>query len=211
MGLISACFGGRTNAVAPAVSEALATAGGLPAGAAIPPPTAENAELLFSLLTKAQRTELEGAFRQFDLNNNGSIEAHELKTVMRQLGHPMSDAKIMEMISTFDTDQNGQVEWKEFACFMADRWLRQERETDLRLALGMLTEDQESDVIELSKLREMLCVHGEEPLSEAEWAELVKMADPDGTGKVSGEAFKAMPCWETPPEARRAGGGQSSS
>ena len=47
-------------------------------------------------------------------------------------------------------------------------------------------------------VRSLLCGSGEAPLNEDEWAQFLRVADPNGTGKVSTDAFKAMPCWAPP-------------
>lgn len=49
------------------------------------------------------------------------------------------------IVDHIDLNQNGLVEWKEFAMLMADRWLRQEGETDMQLALGLFAEDEIGD------------------------------------------------------------------
>ena len=99
------------------------------------------------------------------------------------------------MIQSLDLDNNGQVEWKEFACLMADRWLRQDGETDLQLALGLLSTEDDAEV-ELERVRGLLCKHGEAPLTETEWEQLRELADPNKTGRVSAAAFAALPCWK---------------
>ena len=60
-------------------------------------------------------------------------------------------AQVKQVIDELDLDKNGQVEWKEFACLMAERWLRQEGETDMQLALGLMISEEDDDAeIQLS-------------------------------------------------------------
>ena len=49
-------------------------------------------------------------------------------------------------------------------------------------------------------MRDLLCTQGEAPLSAAEWADLLKMADPTGSGVIKAKALKGMPCWVPPPQ-----------
>ena len=38
----------------------------------------------------------------------------------------LSPRQVDEILKSLDLDQNGQIEWSEFASLMADRWLRQD-------------------------------------------------------------------------------------
>jgi len=205
MGLLSFCLGSSSVAVQP---EGTALAPGVRGNEmrVLGPPSVENADSLVSLLTQAQQMELQAGFRQFDVNGNGTIDAAELKSVMNQLGSPVTDDAVKDIITAMDLDHNGQVEWAEFACLMADRWLRSDEDTDMQLAVGLLasgsTDDargmEEVEEINVERMRSLLCGSGEAPLNEDEWAQFLRVADPNGTGKVSTDAFKAMPCWAPP-------------
>jgi len=216
MGLLSWCVGSPAT-VAP-VAEAGQSSPPPRAGHQVPLPivtgTAENAATLYGLLTSAQQIELHSAFRQFDINNNGTIDQRELKQVMQQLGSPLSDGAMATVLNSLDLDSNGQIEWSEFASLMADRWLRQDGDTDMQLALGLLSSgdvdgDDDGD-ISVERMRELLCSCGEAPLAAAEWEDFKKLADPNATGRVSAKAFKSLPCWQPPPppppSASRRGG-----
>jgi len=193
MGLLSFCLGSSSATVQPAPGSAPALSS-INRGASSP----DDAEALVSQLTQAQQMELQGAFRQFDVNGNGTIDQAELKTVMVQLGCSMSTEEIRGVLDQLDIDRNGQIEWKEFAIMMADRWLRQDGETDMALALGLVTD--EDDDIDVDSLKALLCGHGERPLSKEEWAQFMKVADPGSTGTVTAKSFKSLPCWEPPPK-----------
>ena len=113
--------------------------------------------------------------------------------------------QVQDIIKTLDIDNNGQIEWKEFAGLMADRWLRSEGDTDMALALGLLAsstnaplqsiDDAEGELIDVDRMRDLLCKHGEAPFSATEWDDFIKLADPGKTGRVQAEAFKNLPCW----------------
>ena len=121
---------------------------------------------------------------------------------MIQLGSPINDQQVHNIINSLDIDQNGQVEWSEFASLMADRWIRQDGATDLAMA-GQLFEAKGVDgerqgFIDMAFLREQLCTVGESPLTDAEFDQLAKMGDPDNTGRISVEVFMQLPCWQAP-------------
>jgi len=223
MGLLSCCFGG-SPAVAPALANAAGgtsrsasvtgSSGNLSrasfAGGSFWPQTMSvlpPAETLISLLSGAQQIELQSAFRQFDLNGNGTIDSKELKSVMARLGHPMTDSQVDNILVRLDTDRSGCVEWDEFAAMMADRWLRMDGTTDMNMALEQVlhqckTDEEEDDEpfdMKMSQVKELMCSCGEKPFTDEEWNAFVQAADPGGTGRMSAAAFKAMHCWNAAP------------
>jgi len=62
--------------------------------------------------------ELQQAFRVFDIDGNGQIEASELAAVMKALGENLSIDDINFMIKAIDTDSNGQIDFGEFKRMM---------------------------------------------------------------------------------------------
>jgi len=54
------------------------------------------------------------AFKQFDLDGNGSIDNKELETVLKNIGETYSKAELQKQIDEVDTDKSGTVEWPEF-------------------------------------------------------------------------------------------------
>ena len=112
-------------------------------------------------------------------------------------------SQVQDIIKSLDVDNNGQIEWKEFAGLMADRWLRSEGDTDMALALGLLASssnearsiDDSDDDIDVERMKDLMCRHGEAPFSAAEWDDFISLADPGKTGRVSASSFKMLPCW----------------
>lgn len=58
------------------------------------------------------------AFRLFDKDNDGYIDKHELKKIMKSLGDKTDDDFIEEMIASADSDQDGKINIKEFSKFI---------------------------------------------------------------------------------------------
>ena len=56
-------------------------------------------------------------------------------------------------------------------------------------------------------VRELLCTQGESPLKDSEWAELKKLVDPDGRGRVKTKMVKNLPCWSIGLPGGGVGGG----
>lgn len=115
------------------------------------------------------------------------------------LPHPSRPSRqVAEIIRNLDVDQNGQIEWGEFATLMADRWLRQDGETDMELAANLFTVAGDESMLDVAKMRELLTTLGESPLSQKDMDQIVALADPKGSGRVSLETFRSLPCWQVP-------------
>ena len=72
---------------------------------------------------------------------------------MQQLGTQCTDEMCDQIISSLDLDHNGQIEWGEFAVLMADRWLRQDGETDMDLVLSLFTQegDDQDEMLDIAR------------------------------------------------------------
>jgi Ca2+-binding EF-hand superfamily protein len=54
------------------------------------------------------------AFKQFDIDGNGHIDANELRSILDGIGVKATDKELQEQIAEVDVDKNGTVEWPEF-------------------------------------------------------------------------------------------------
>lgn len=61
-----------------------------------------------------KEAELTEAFRAFDADRSGYISAHELRTVMTNMGAKMTEEEINGMISEIDIDGDGKINFEEF-------------------------------------------------------------------------------------------------
>ncbi|KAL3683541.1 hypothetical protein R1sor_001563 [Riccia sorocarpa] len=66
----------------------------------------------------SESTDLKEAFRLLDKDQNGFINALELRQVMTNLGEKLSDDEIHEMIRQVDMDGDGQINYEEFVKMM---------------------------------------------------------------------------------------------
>lgn len=64
-------------------------------------------------------SQYEAVFKVVDADNNGRIDAHELKSMMSALGDEVSEEQAAEMVRTIDTGDNGTISLEEFAVFMS--------------------------------------------------------------------------------------------
>ncbi|CAF0977395.1 unnamed protein product [Adineta ricciae] len=67
---------------------------------------------------KHSRAEILEAFRRFDHNRDGFIEADELQNILSQLGRSFSKDEIRLMIEKVDRDGNGKISIEEFAALI---------------------------------------------------------------------------------------------
>ena len=70
------------------------------------------------LIDSDTEEELVEAFKTFDLDENGTISADELKYVMTNMGENLSDNEIEEMIVEGDVDGDGLISYEEFVRMM---------------------------------------------------------------------------------------------
>ena len=66
-----------------------------------------------------QEEELRARFQMFDRDGNGLIDRSELKLVMQELGEKLSEEDIDEMIEEADTNNDGFIDYDEFARYMS--------------------------------------------------------------------------------------------
>jgi len=69
-------------------------------------------------LPKTEDEEMREAFKVFDRDNNGFIDAEELRFTMNNLGQPLSDDDVKAMIKEADIDGDGRINYEEFIKMM---------------------------------------------------------------------------------------------
>jgi calmodulin len=63
---------------------------------------------------KYSRDELRVAFRQFDQDGSGYIQANELETIMNKMGRRMNKSDIDALVQSLDTSGDGKISFDEF-------------------------------------------------------------------------------------------------
>jgi len=82
----------------------------------------------FLEFTKDEIYDFVFAFRTFDINGDGHIDAKELADMFKFMGEASSEQKAQEIISQVDEDGNGTIEWAEFLGIMRNSY--PERKTE---------------------------------------------------------------------------------
>lgn len=63
---------------------------------------------------KHSQDELRAAFRQFDQDGSGYIQARELENILQKMGRHLSKSEINAMISSLDSSGDGKISFEEF-------------------------------------------------------------------------------------------------
>lgn len=63
---------------------------------------------------KYTEDEIRLAFRQFDQDNSGYIQAKELETVLQRMGRRLNKSEIDAMVKALDTTGDGKISFEEF-------------------------------------------------------------------------------------------------
>jgi Ca2+-binding EF-hand superfamily protein len=139
-----------------------------------------------------EMVDFRAAFNMFDLDGSGSIETHELKEVLTQLGEAPSDEDIQEMIILVDENKDGVVDFDEFITLMRLRMgdSGEDAEHNLKDVFDIFDADGSGfiDRKEMGSLMKKLA----QSLSEDEITAIMEEVDIDGDGEVSFEEFKNL-------------------
>lgn len=67
-----------------------------------------------SFFKKYSQDELRTAFRQFDADGSGYIQANELEDIMRKMGRRFNKDEISSMVKSLDSSGDGKISFEEF-------------------------------------------------------------------------------------------------
>ena len=92
-------------------------------------------------LSYRQQAEYEDVFNIFDINNDGHISREELGRVMSSLGQNLTNAQLQNMITEYDTDGNGSIEFGEFMDLMTREYINYNEEDELMQVFQLIDRD----------------------------------------------------------------------
>lgn len=93
-----------------------------------------GAQIMPRHLTADQVDHFRDAFKLFDSDGGGSIDAEELGACLRSLGKNLSEAEIHEMIVQFDLDDNGTISFEGFLAMISSLTAVMDVEKELHCA-----------------------------------------------------------------------------
>ncbi|KAL6505851.1 putative calcium-binding protein cml25 [Orobanche minor] len=134
--------------------------------------------------------ELEQVFKKFDVNGDGKISASELGSIMRSLGHAVTDEELAFMIQEVDSDGDGFIDLQEFIELNTNDVGFDEVLENLKDAFQVFDIDKNGS-ISAEELQNVLKSLGEE-CTLAECRKMISGVDADGNGTISFDEFKVM-------------------
>jgi len=127
-------------------------------------------------------------FRKLDLDNSGSLSIDEFMSLPELQQNPL----VQRVIEIFDTDGNGEVDFKEFIQGMSQFSVKGDKESKLRFAFKIYDMDKDG-YISNGELFQVLKMMVGNNLKDAQLQQIadktVIHADADGDGKISFEEF----------------------
>ncbi|CAM6115743.1 unnamed protein product [Calypogeia fissa] len=145
------------------------------------------------LLNKEQLAELQDIFSRFDRDRDGSVTVLELSSLLRSLGlKPTSAEAFEELITKADENNNGLIEFEEFANLIAPEMFKEEvRYSDEELLALFRAFDRDGNgFITAVELAQSMARLGH-TLTVKELADMIREADTDGDGRISFREFAA--------------------
>ncbi|MBA0841122.1 hypothetical protein Goarm_003635, partial [Gossypium armourianum] len=94
------------------------------------------------ILSEEQIVEFKEAFCLFDKDGNGCVTVEELAMVIGSLDRYPTEEELHDMITEFDADGNGAVEFAEFFNLMAKKMKETDAEEELQEAFKVFDKDQ---------------------------------------------------------------------
>lgn len=143
-------------------------------------------------LSDAQLEEFRGAFRQFDKDGGGSIDAAELKDLMASVGNVPTDEEVQEMVRIADADGSGSIDFPEFVTLMAHKMAETES-LELVQEAFKIFDDSGDGYISAAEMRRIMINIGE-PVTMKDCETLIREVDANGDGLISFEEVHSQPC-----------------
>ena len=138
-------------------------------------------------LSEEQISELKEAFILFDRDKDGKITVKEFAVIMRALGQSPSEADIRDYARQVSSE-DGLILLDDFLVCMAKQMKKPvDTVEELKEAFRVFDRDG-TGYISTVELRHIMTTLGEK-LSEEEANEMMKIADPNNTGKINYDEF----------------------
>jgi len=144
-------------------------------------------EVETTALTPDQLEEIQEAFKLYDTDDSGTIDADELKVAMRAMGFEPKRDEVRRMIQESDRDGTGTIPFETFKAVMAQK-MRTRDPREEAIKAFRLFDDDETGTISLKNLRRVAKELGEN-MTDDELQIVVDYCDLDGRGEVSMEDF----------------------
>ena len=146
--------------------------------------------LVHNLSSQEEILELKEVFCFFDKNNDGRLTKQELHEGLNKIYNTNNIAYSLDSImKTIDTDNNGFIEFEEFARASIDKE-KLLTEKNLKIAFDLFDKDK-SGGISCSELKYILGDYNNK-VKESVWRNMINEIDLNGDGQICFEEFKTM-------------------
>ena len=127
----------------------------------------------------------------------GTIEASELKHVMKELGDKPTDEEIQDMINLVDENGDNEIDFDEFLTLMRLRMgdSGEDAEQNLRDVFDIFDADG-SGYIDRNEMRVLMKKLAQD-LTEEEITQIMEEVDQDGDNQISFEEFRTLVVWSS--------------
>ncbi|XP_065179310.1 mitochondrial adenyl nucleotide antiporter SLC25A24-B-like [Sycon ciliatum] len=137
----------------------------------------ENKEALVPDDERIKKREIEELFKKLDVNNDGVLDADELKQGLQKLGHKTNTKEVERLLGRVDSDGNQQVDIREFIKYVGDH--------EKKLWLTFKDVDKNDDgLIDEDELKRLFSSLGLK-LSHQEAKRLMSSMDTDGKIEIN--------------------------
>mmetsp|Transcript_89210 Transcript_89210/g.186438 ORF Transcript_89210/g.186438 Transcript_89210/m.186438 type:complete len:218 (+) Transcript_89210:221-874(+) len=138
-------------------------------------------------LDEEQVEELREAFKLFDTENAGTIDARELKAALRALGFEVKKEDVKRMLADIGKDPTQPIDFNEFKEMMTGRMPDKNSRAEIDKVFALFDED-ETGKISFRNLKRISQELGES-LTDDELQEMIEEADRDGDGLINPDEF----------------------
>lgn len=140
-------------------------------------------------LSESQICELKAAFSMLDQNQDGRVNASEMKSMLENLGILLTDDMAQRLIKQATNREDGLVSEEEFLDWMASQDLGSQDDImeDLLAAFRVFDKDG-NGYITRDELKTAMDMIGE-PVTETQLDEMLKATDIDNDGRINYEEF----------------------
>ncbi|KAL1469788.1 hypothetical protein MTO96_040863 [Rhipicephalus appendiculatus] len=139
-------------------------------------------------MANSERKELKAAFLLLDKNQDGRVNAAEIKHMLDNLGILLNDSMIQKLVVQASGRDDGLISEDEFLAWMAAQTsIKDDVMEDLLAAFRVFDKDANGYITkdELKLAMEMIG----EPMSEAQLDSMIRATDIDNDGRINYEEF----------------------
>lgn len=142
-------------------------------------------------LSPRQIEEIRDAFDACDHDGDGTVDAGELKRVMRACGQNASTSQIQDIINDVDHNGNGSLEFSEFLNLVKDIYQDPNKfETEIKEAFQRYDQDG-NGVISQPEFKHLITSF-DDKISDEEMKDLLSKVEMDKDGNINYDAFSKL-------------------